>query len=253
MPRDHAARGSPTAPGTPASPRERARSAATASSGRQIPPREKADDVSTGRVSCSLPGFIDIHNHSTDGLARDPLAETQVSQGITTLVVGADGGSPWPIADYLEKRRSDPAGGQRHDAWSATRRSGDRSWATDYRRRCHAGRGRARWPRSSSRACAKAPSGLSSGLEYEVGSYSATEELVELSRAAARHGGFYMTHIRDEADKSFEAFEEAIAIGERARDPGPDLAHQAGHGGRVGQARGGDRPHRGGAGRAAST
>ena len=58
--------------------------------------------------------------------------------------------------------------------------------------------------------------GLSSGLEYEVGSYASTEELVELCKAAARHGGFYMTHIRDEADKSFEAFAEAIAIAERA-------------------------------------
>jgi N-acyl-D-amino-acid deacylase len=42
---------------------------------------------------------------------------------------------------------------------------------------------------------------------------------VELCKVAARHGGFYMTHIRDEADKSFEAFAEAIAISERARLP----------------------------------
>jgi len=61
--------------------------------------------------------------------------------------------------------------------------------------------------------------GLSSGLEYEVGSYSETSELVALSQAAARHGGFYMTHIRDEADKSFEAFAEAIAIGKSAKIP----------------------------------
>ena len=61
--------------------------------------------------------------------------------------------------------------------------------------------------------------GLSSGLEYDVGSYSETSELVALARAAARHGGFYMTHIRDEADKSFEAFAEAIAIGEQGALP----------------------------------
>ncbi len=61
--------------------------------------------------------------------------------------------------------------------------------------------------------------GLSSGLEYDVASYSDTDELVALAAAAAKHGGFYMTHIRDEADKSFEAFEEAIAIGERAHIP----------------------------------
>ena len=44
------------------------------------------------------PGFIDIHNHSTEGLAGRPAAESQVAQGITTVVVGADGSSPWPIA-----------------------------------------------------------------------------------------------------------------------------------------------------------
>ena len=57
--------------------------------------------------------------------------------------------------------------------------------------------------------------GLSSGLEYEVGGYAETSELVELAKVAARYGGVYMSHIRDEADKSFEALREAIAIGER--------------------------------------
>ena len=55
------------------------------------------------------PGFIDVHNHSTKGLVEDPLAETQISQGITTLVLGPDGDSPWPIADYLKARREAPA------------------------------------------------------------------------------------------------------------------------------------------------
>src|SRR5258708_39870211 len=61
--------------------------------------------------------------------------------------------------------------------------------------------------------------GLSSGLEYEVGSYSSTDELVLMSTTAARNHGFYMTHIRDEGNKSFEALNEEIAIGERARIP----------------------------------
>jgi len=37
------------------------------------------------------PGFIDNHNHSTEGLKTDPAAETQVAQGITTVVLGPDG------------------------------------------------------------------------------------------------------------------------------------------------------------------
>jgi N-acyl-D-amino-acid deacylase len=60
--------------------------------------------------------------------------------------------------------------------------------------------------------------GLSSGLEYEVGGYAETGELVELSKVAARYpGAVYMSHIRDEADRSFEALREAIEIGERAK------------------------------------
>jgi N-acyl-D-amino-acid deacylase len=61
--------------------------------------------------------------------------------------------------------------------------------------------------------------GLSSGLEYEVGSYASTEEVVAMARTAAKHGGFYISHIRDEADKSMDAIREAIAIGEKAKIP----------------------------------
>jgi N-acyl-D-amino-acid deacylase len=51
------------------------------------------------------PGFIDIHNHSTEGIESDPLAESQIAQGITTVVLGADGDSPWPIGPWLDARR----------------------------------------------------------------------------------------------------------------------------------------------------
>jgi N-acyl-D-amino-acid deacylase len=61
--------------------------------------------------------------------------------------------------------------------------------------------------------------GLSSGLEYDVASYSTTDEMVAVAAAAAKHGGFYMTHVRDEADRAIPALEEAIAIGRRAHIP----------------------------------
>jgi N-acyl-D-amino-acid deacylase len=61
--------------------------------------------------------------------------------------------------------------------------------------------------------------GLSTGLEYDVASYSSTDEVVAEAKVAAAHGGFYMTHIRDEGDKSFSALDEEIAIGERAHIP----------------------------------
>ena len=61
--------------------------------------------------------------------------------------------------------------------------------------------------------------GLSSGLEYVVGSYASTDEVVALATAAARRRGVYISHIRDEADRTVEAVRETIEIGARARLP----------------------------------
>jgi N-acyl-D-amino-acid deacylase len=178
---------------------------------------EKGEAVWAGDGLVVAPGFIDVHNHSTEGLSEDPVALTQVSQGITTLIVGADGGSPWPLAAYLEKRREYPAAVNVGVlAGHATIRR--QVMGSDYRRVSTPDE-TAKMAALVEQAMREGAFGLSSGLEYEVGSYSATEELVAMSRAAAARGGFYMTHIRDEADKSIEAFEEAIAIGERGGIP----------------------------------
>jgi N-acyl-D-amino-acid deacylase len=61
--------------------------------------------------------------------------------------------------------------------------------------------------------------GLSTGLEYDVASYSSTDEVIALAKVAAGHHGFYMTHVRDEGNKSFSALEEEIKIGESVRLP----------------------------------
>ena len=58
--------------------------------------------------------------------------------------------------------------------------------------------------------------GLSSGLIYAPASYADTEEVLELARVAAAHGGGYASHIRSEGAGLIEAIEEAIAIGEGA-------------------------------------
>ncbi len=156
------------------------------------------------------PGFIDVHNHSAEGLKTDPLAETQISQGITTLVLGSDGDSPWPITAYLKERAEAPAA---VNVMTMVGHETVRSlvMGKDFRRKAK--------PEEVSRMAAlveqgmqEGALGLSSGLEYDVGSYAATEELVALARAAAKYGGFYMTHVRDEAEKTFPAFEEAIEI-----------------------------------------
>jgi N-acyl-D-amino-acid deacylase len=57
--------------------------------------------VIDGRGLVVAPGFIDAHNHSDRGFTDDPSAASQVSQGITTVVVGQDGGSPFPVGEFL--------------------------------------------------------------------------------------------------------------------------------------------------------
>ena len=178
---------------------------------------QPGDTVVDGAGLVVAPGFIDIHNHSAEELANDPEAATQVAQGITTVVLGPDGGSPWPIGEYLAERRRNPAAvNVGAFAGHATIRRlvlGD-----DFKRPARADE-IARMATLVDQAMRDGALGLSSGLEYEVGGYAETNELVELSRVAARYGGVYMSHIRDEADKSFEALREAIEIGERARIP----------------------------------
>ena len=160
------------------------------------------------------PGFIDIHNHSTEGIESDPLAETQIAQGITTLVIGADGASPWPIAEWLKGREANPASlNIALLAGHATIR--EQVMGTDFKRAASPAEVE-KMVHLVDQGMTEGAIGLSSGLEYEVGSYSGTDEIVAMSAATARHGGFYMTHIRDEADKAFDALKEEIAIGERA-------------------------------------
>ena len=195
-------------------------------------PRQ-GEDVIDARGLVLAPGFIDIHNHSIGpvdvgttasifakpndrdaALFKDPLAETQISQGITTVVLGPDGFSVWPIGHWLDQRHQNPAAlNLALLVGHATVRA--EVMGTDYQRKATPAEV-AKMAQLVEQGMREGAIGLSSGLEYDLASYSATDELVAMAAAAARHGGLYMTHIRDEADQSFRALDEEIAIGERA-------------------------------------
>lgn len=180
----------------------------------EAPPDAERRDL-TGLVLA--PGFIDIHNHSTTRLFDSPQATTQLAQGITTIVVGADGSSPWPISDYLgridELRPTvDVATLVGHGTVRGLvlgedyRRTATDAEIADMTVRVEQG-------------MTEGAFGLSSGLEYDPGFYSSTGELIALARASAGHGGFYMSHMRDEEEGLLEAVDEAIRIGREAGLP----------------------------------
>ena len=61
--------------------------------------------------------------------------------------------------------------------------------------------------------------GLSSGLEYDPGFYSTTDELIACAKAAAKYHGIYISHVRDEGNEAIKSFEELITIAEKGHLP----------------------------------
>lgn len=178
---------------------------------------EKDEPVIDAKGLVLAPGFIDIHNHSAEGLLADPLAESQIAQGITSLILGPDGDSPWPIITWVRSVQ------QLHTAPNVSLFAGhatirEQVMGKDYRRVASPQEIQS-MEQLLGQAMNQQAIGLSSGLEYDVASYSNTEELVALAKVVAERGGIYMTHIRDEGDKAFEALDEEINIAERAHIP----------------------------------
>lgn len=157
------------------------------------------------------PGFIDTHNHSDRGFDQDPSAVTQVSQGITTVAVGQDGGSALPVGEYLSKLDSNPvAVNVLTFVGHASLR--EKVMGVDTNRHATADEIE-KMKQMTEQAMRDGAFGLSTGLEYETGKPATTEEVIALAGVAGRFGGIYISHIRDEADKTFEALAEAIRIG----------------------------------------
>ena len=67
------------------------------------------------------------------------------------------------------------------------------------------------------------------GSSTKSAATATTDEVVALARVAGAPGGFYISHIRDEADKAFEAMREVVTIAEQAQPAGAEHAHQARH------------------------
>jgi N-acyl-D-amino-acid deacylase len=160
------------------------------------------------------PGFIDMHSHADGGLDEAPDAVTQLRQGITTALVGQDGGGDLPVAGLAERvDRVKPAINLATSVGHGTVRR--LVMGADFKR--------AATPAEIEtmkalvdRAMKDGAVGLSSGLEYDPGFYATTDELVALATAIKPYGGFYSSHVRDEENEYVAAWKEAIDVGRRA-------------------------------------
>jgi N-acyl-D-amino-acid deacylase len=183
------------------------------------------------------PGFIDPHTHSDLTLLADPRAESKIRQGVTTEVIGNCGFSPAPllgaaveevcaeaellgidiawtsVAQYLERLRHP---GTAVNVVPLVGHNTVRGSVLGYDDVQPEPAKQAEMERLVAEAMEQGARGLSTGLFYPPGFYAYTEEVIGLARVAARCGGVYASHIRNESDQLLEAIAEAIEIAEQA-------------------------------------
>jgi N-acyl-D-aspartate/D-glutamate deacylase len=164
------------------------------------------------------PGFIDLHTHSDYPLQKEDTRANRcyLHQGVTTVVTGNCGAGPVDTAKYFRTLESGKIGTNvihqvpHNDVREHVMKNANRAPTADELRQME---------ELVDRAMKDGAWGLSTGLIYNPGTYARTDELIALARVAARHGGFYASHIRDEGIGVLSAIDEALTIGREAGLP----------------------------------
>jgi N-acyl-D-amino-acid deacylase len=161
------------------------------------------------------PGFIDLHTHSDTPLTKPATRANlnYLTQGVTTVVTGNCGFGPADVAAYFKTLTEGGVGGNvihlvphnavRQKVMGNANRAPTAAELGRMEDLVDAGMRAGAW-------------GLSTGLIYNPGTYARTDELVALAKVAARHGGLYASHIRDEGVAVLAALEEILEIARRA-------------------------------------
>jgi N-acyl-D-amino-acid deacylase len=158
------------------------------------------------------PGFIDVHTHADD-LAVHPEAGHFARMGVTTVVAGNCGGSPVDVGGAFAKIRQT---GVAVNFASLVGHNSVREAVMGTARRAPTAAELARMEALVAAAMADGAVGFSTGLQYVPGTYAAKDEIVALARVAARSGGVYASHMRNEGTEIEAAVAEALAIGNEA-------------------------------------
>ncbi len=179
------------------------------------------------------PGFVDVHTHDDGALLRHPDLAFKLSQGCTSLVIGNCGFSAAPAvigqqdpskllgttaewSDLAGFRGAVAAARPACNAVALVGHNTVRRMVMGLERRAPSTAELERMRTDVRRAMEQGACGFSTGLIYEPGRYSQTDEVIELAREAAPFGGLYATHMRNEGDHLLDAVEEALTIGREA-------------------------------------
>lgn len=183
---------------------------------------DRGTDEIDARGLAVSPGFIDIHSHAEGNMTADPRVESAVRQGITTVVVGADGSSTFSGGNTESFSAWSTRIGALQPAVNVASMVGlgsVREAVVGESNRAATSDELQRMVAMVERALAEGACGVSTGLEYAPGAFASLEELVALSTPAGRRGLPYASHLRNEDDRLLESLDEAIAVGRGARCP----------------------------------
>lgn len=165
------------------------------------------------------PGWIDMMDQSGAVLPKNGLAENKLMEGVTSAI-GGEGGTPVP-PDKLR------------DYWATLEKNGISlnfgTYFSETQARVAVLKYDARKPTEEELAKMKAiletamqngARGMTTALIYPPSSYATTDELIEMSRVAAKYGGIYASHMRGEGKELVQSVDELIEIAEKGGLPG---------------------------------
>ncbi len=176
---------------------------------------EKGDKIIDATNLAVSPGFIDLHAH------LEPIMEganclSALHQGVTTALGGPDGSSPFPIKSYLDSLETFPLG---INVAYLVGHNTVRKLVMNLDNRAPTPDELNSMKDKIEEGMKEGAFGMSTGLKYLPGAFSKVDEVIELSRVAAKHGGFYTSHLREEGLGLIPAVQEAIQIGYEAKIP----------------------------------
>lgn len=191
-------------------------------------PRGGSVSVLDAGGAALCPGFIDVHSHSDVPVLRVPTADSKISQGVTTEIVGNCGFSEFvyskgknalgdPPLEECDGTFATYAGlvEKAEPAVNVAALCGHNSLRVKvmgYSERRATADEIAQMKELLAQALRDGAAGFSSGLWYIPGLFSDSAEVRELGSLLRGTGKPYCTHMRSEGDQLLESLEEAIAI-----------------------------------------